>query len=308
MNYFGTVSLFNGALALLTGLYVLFKNRHNLLYVSFATFAINIAFWAIFYSLWQSQDTKSSALFSIRLAMLACYYIPFTFLWFVSHLTETERVRRLFPFCWIVPVFFSLFAFSELNVKDVVARLYFRYWPEPGFLMHVFVLIFFTLVVYSLFMLFKNWFQSTGLRRWQLRWITITILLAWGGGSTNWFLWYNIPIAPLPNFFVGIFFILIAYALIQRQLFDVDTLADYVHEAKLSALGILAASMFHEIRSPLFVARGYAESLLNEIQKAVPLAGGAPLDSKSREKLEKVLVQIDRASTFAQRFLDLSKP
>ena len=308
MNYFGIVSLFNGIVALMVGIYVYLRDRKNQLYISFSIFTTLVALWAIFYSLWQSQTSRVAALFVMRLVMVPCYYIPFAFLWFTVTLLEMERKKYL-PLCLIVPTLFLPFAFSKLNVKDVVQRLSIPFWPEPGLLMHFYVTVFFLTLIYTFYLLFRNWFQASGMRRWQLKWVTVTMLLTWIGGSTNWFLWYDIPVPPFANFFVGVFLLLLAYPIIRRQLFNIDTLADYIHEAKLSAIGILAASLFHEIRSPLFVAKGYAESLLGDARQG-RLLRLPPEDQERRigEKLEKVITQLDRVSSLAQRFLDFSKP
>lgn len=297
MNYFGVVSLLNGVLGLLTGLYVLLRNRRNPLYVSFSWFAFSISFWAILYAVWQAQDSRPEALFFVRLLMAPCYFIPFAFFWFVLTLIEDENRKRYLPLCLIPPFIFLFFSFSGWMIPDVTSRLYFPYWPVPGPLMHVYVVIFFLILIWAYSLLFSAWFRTSGPRRSQLKWITVTTLLAWGGGSTNWFLWYGIPIPPIPNFFVAVFFLLIAYAVIRRSLFDVDTLADCIQEAKLSSLGILAAGLLHQIRSPLFAAKGYAESLLKEER-----------DRKGIEKLEKIIAQVDRASVTAGRFLKFAKP
>ena len=310
MNYFGIVSLFNGIVAMWVGGYVLFKDRGNQLHISFSIFTMLVALWSIFYSIWQFQNSKVWAFFFMRLLMAPCYYIPFAFLWFTLTLLEIEEKKRYLPLCLALPSFFLLFNFSELDIKDVVPRLSFPYWPVPGLLMHVYVIVFFIVLFYTFYLLFRSWFQSTGMRRWQLRWVTVTMLLTWSGGSTNWFLWYGIPIPPFPNFFVGVFLLLLAYAIMRRQLFDIDTLADMIQEAKLSTLGIFAAGLLHEIRTPLCIAKGHAESLLigNPSPGFLNPSFSEERGGKVREKLEKIINQINRISDIAERFLDLAKP
>ncbi len=309
MNYFAIVSVFNGLFALVAGLYVLYKNPKNPVYSGFAWFALTAALWAIFYAVWQVQQQKDWALFFMRLVMLPCYFIPFSFSWFVLTLLEDERRKNYLPFCIGVPTLFAILNYTPLTIKDVGPRLYFPYWPIPGPLMHIYVFLFFVVLFYSFYRLFQGWLRATGSRRWQLKWVTITTVCIWTGGSTNWFLWYNIPIPPIPNVFVAVFLLLLAYAIIRRQLFDVDTLADIVQEAKLSAMGTMAASINHEIRNPLFVARGLAECLLANMKDGIfEKTSEKERETKVRDVLEKTIQQINRAVDIMKTFSDLARP
>lgn len=309
MIYYGIVSLFNGLVTLSTGIYVLLKNRKNSVHVSFSLFAISVGCWAILYSIWQAQSSKPLALLFNRLLMLPVYYIPFAFLWFVLTILEIEDRDRYQPVCLIPPTLFLMFSFTALNVKDVMPKLYFPYWAEPGLLMHVFVAIFFITITYSFYLLFRAWFRASGMRRWQIRWVTITTLFAWTGGSTNWFLWYDIPIPPIANIFVGVSFLLLAYAVIRRHLFDVDALSDIVRESKLSAIGTLTASINHEIRNPLYVVRGFAESCLASMKDG--LWTGLSVEERERrieEVLQKTVEQVNRAVEITKRLSEFAKP
>jgi signal transduction histidine kinase len=309
MNYFGIVSLLNGLCTLVIGIYVLTKNRKSPVHVSFSGFAVNVALWALFYAAWQFQTAKAPALLFMRLLMLPTYYVPFSFLWFVVNLIETERRDWCLAIALVVPSLFLLFGFSGLMVKDVAPKLYFPYWPEPGLLMHGFVIIFFGVVCFAFWLLFRSWFAASGIRRWQLRWVTVTTLFAWSGGATNWFLWYGVPIPPIPNVFVALSFLVLAYAVIRRQLLDVDTLADIVQEARLSVMGAMAASINHEIRNPLFVAKGLAESSLEKLKKRIfNQMSLEECDKMLEEMLEKTVQQISRALEIMRRFSELSRP
>ena len=308
MNYFAIVSALNGLLALFAGFYLLMRNPRNPLYVSFAMFSGTAAFWAIFYAIWQCQTSKEQALFFVRLTLVPCYFICFAFLWFVLTLVEHKRRNSFLPFCIVTPLFFALFGFSNLTIPDVVPRMYLPYWPVPGPLMHLYILIFFIVLGYSFYLLFRTWAGASGMRRWQLRWVTLPLLCVWLGGSTNWFFWYNIPIPPIPNIFVAVFFLIVAYAIIRRQLFDIDTVTEAFRREKLAAIGILAASVNHEIKNPLFIIRGNLEICLRRLKGE----DGTRDTGKDTENvcplIEKSLTQIDRASEIMQRLNDFAKP
>ncbi|MCB9800415.1 MAG: hypothetical protein H6757_06620 [Candidatus Omnitrophica bacterium] len=303
--YYPIVSFCNGLIALLIGIYALKNSVRQKIYRSLAMFMIGVALWGIFYAMWQMQTEKEAALFYIRLTMLFCNYIPFGFLWFVRDVVE-DRSTSVRPVYFLAPTFVGVFQFSPLMIKDVQPRLQFQYWPIPDLLMQIWIFIFTGIIAYCFILLFKTWARSTGIRRWQLRWVTLTTLFVWLGGLTNWFLWFDIPIPPVPNISVALFLMLLAYAMIRRNLFDIEAIADLIHETKLSAIGALTASMNHEIKNPLFVIKGKTESFLNALENNI-YADDREALHKAKETLQTTQEQVNRAMRIMQDFSNFSK-
>jgi len=274
MNYHAFTGLFNGLVALAVGFFILSKNPKNLLFSSFSIFAGFVGFWAIFYACWRIQTTKENALFFVRLALMFSYFIPTAFLWFALNLIEIKK-RNWFRWLLIPPFIFALCGFSKLMISDVASKLTFAFWPEPGLFMHFHILSFFlyTAVAYGIFLNARK--KVNKQQRRQIKWVAFIMLPGWVGGSTTWFLWYDIPIPPIPDFFVGISFLLLGYVVIRNNLFDLEALAGFIQEAKLSALGIMATSINHEVKNPLFVIKGLAEILLDK-------------EETSREKIKEI--------------------
>ena len=96
-------------------------------------------------------------------------------------------------------------------------------------------------------------------------------------------------------------------AMIRRQLFDPDALAKIVPEAKLAALGMMAASLNHELRNPLFIAKGRIESQLDNIERGLYPTSEHEA-GQSRQALRSALDQLTRAMDIMQRFSDFAKP
>ena len=306
MNYYGLTSLFNGIVVLTVGFYLLSRQWKNSLYQSFALFAASVGLWCIFYSFWQVQTNKESAFFFSRLLMFFCYFIPFAFLWFVCNLTNTRIMKWQSVFLLGIPVFLAFFAFSRFAIKNVESRLSFPFWPVPGILIDIYFTLLFLTVLFSFALLFHAYKKAAGLQKWQIKWVFLTFIPIWAGGCTNIPLWYNIPIYPAPNFFVGIGLLVLSYAIIRSRLFDVDILTDLVQEAKLSALGIMATSINHEVRNPLFVIRGLAETQLERLQENA-YADKEQLAEKSKEMLQKTIQQADRALEIIRNFSEYAK-
>ena len=53
------------------------------------------------------------------------------------------------------------------------------------------------MVSYATFLLIKKFKTSQGYLREQIKYILLAIALGFGGGATNFPLWYGIPLLPL---------------------------------------------------------------------------------------------------------------
>ncbi|HOX11029.1 MAG TPA: ATP-binding protein [Candidatus Moranbacteria bacterium] len=94
--------------------------------------------------------------------------------------------------------------------------------------------------------------------------------------------------------------------MIKRGLFDVEELAQAAHRDKLMAIGVLAASINHEIRSPLFLIKGSAENCL-EKQKEGLLSEPSEVIQKGNEALQKNIEQANRALDIIKRLSSFAK-
>ena len=306
MNYYAFTSLFNGIVVFAISFYLFSRQRQNALYQSCAFFSMSVGLWCIFYALWQVQTSKAEALIFMRLAMVSCYPIPFAFLWFVQQLTNSHPKPWLTTFLLSSLMLFMILGFTPLMVRDVAPVSGFDYWPRPGWLMNIYVPIFFTLVLISYGLLWKGYHATQGMRRWQIKWVALSLLLGWIGGATNWCLWYDIPIPPVAHIFVGVGFLLLFFAIVRGRLFDIDVITDLVQEAKLSALGIMATSINHEVRNPLFVIKGLAEMHLEHLQGNV-YTDKEQMAEKSKEMLQKTILQAERALEIIRNFSGYAK-
>ena len=301
MNYYALVGLFNGVVVLLFSVGLLLRKPRINFYQSFLAFSISVGLWSICYSIWQIQTEHDPALLWMRIAMLMIYPSCFGFLWFAMEVCGVQIRKALKVGLIATPVVFMLLAFNSLMIKDVAPRLMFPYWPVPGNLMHFYVFSYCACVFTAFFLLGFAYFRSVGAHRWQIQWIIFTMAPAWFGGSTNWLLWYGVEFPPLPNFFVGVGWLLLVYAMLRTRLFDVDVLADYIQEARLSAIGLLTASIHHEIKSPVFVIRGLAESLAEKTKQA-----GSVEQVTLQETSEKIVQQTERIMEIIRKFRDFA--
>src|SRR5205823_4195236 len=75
--------------------------------------------------------------------------------------------------------------------------------------------------------------------------------------------------------------------------------ADARRSERLAALGQLSAGLAHEIRNPLAVIKGSAETLNNKLARADPLAS---------ELAGYISSEVNRLNALVSRFLDFARP
>jgi len=209
----------------LIGVFVYLKNPRSPVNRSFAMFLASIVLWSLPLFLCQVVKDKETALFWNRILHVGASLIPVTFLRYaLIYLKQYERKRKLF---WFVAIYqfiiIALDLFTPLLIKDMVPKWYFHLWPEPGILYPFFLLMFSFTFNYIFFILYMEYRKSSGHERIQLRYILVAIMLAVTGGSSNYFLFYNIRVQPLGNWFCTLYCVIIAYAIVRYKLFEIDT-------------------------------------------------------------------------------------
>ncbi len=113
---------------------------------------------------------------------------------------------------------------SPLYIAGVEHRLFFKYWPVPGALFHFMLIFFLSNVVYSHYLLWRDMKKLSGVKRNQIQYVFFGTLIGFVGGSTNYLLWYDIPIAPFLNIAVSVYIMTVAYAIVRYRLMDIKVI------------------------------------------------------------------------------------
>lgn len=124
---------------------------------------------------------------------------------------------------YAVSVILIIFLFSsDIVIQGVTQKMFFPHWPVPGILYNLNVGMYAISVIYSLVLLFQgiNLILDEG-RRKQFFFVIVGSIIGFGGGATNFFLWYGIPIPPYGNFLVGFGLFLWGYAAAKYHLFNI---------------------------------------------------------------------------------------
>jgi signal transduction histidine kinase len=189
----------------------------------------SIAFWSLGYWQWLSADNPTAAFIWVKLFTLGSIMIPlFYFFWVVCLLDLYAKFRRFFVF--LVFVCYTL-VFNTLFTKTVVSglqqKLIFPYWPVPGGLYLFYVLFLYGgLVFFGLSILVRTFFSTTDTAlRSQIKYVFWGSVIGFGGGVSNFFLWYDIMMPPYLNFLVAVGLIMFYYAASRARLFNIKVVA-----------------------------------------------------------------------------------
>lgn len=214
MNFYGLSALINFATCLLLGLFGFFKGKGDKITRSFLWFCLSISFWSISYFIWQLAEDEKTALLWSRILMAGAIFIPIFYLHFVVNLLYLFRQnKKIIISGYLIFLFFLLADFTPFFIKEVAPELSFRFWPKPGLLFHPFIIIWFAYVIYATYLLSKELSSPSEFRRVQIKYLLCGIILGYLGGSTNYFLFYDIPIPPIGTICVTFFVIFTLYAM-----------------------------------------------------------------------------------------------
>ena len=225
MTYYAFSALFNFLTSSILGGFVLFKNGRNRTHRAFVTFAATVALWSLAYYFWQVAADAPSALFWCRALMAGAIFIPVTYLHFVLRLLNIPNRKGFLIASYSLFGGFLLLDLTPLFVSHVEPLLNFPFWPIAGPSFAFFLPLWYLYVVYSTYLLFKKYQTSAGIRRLQLKYVFLGMVFAFAGGSTNYFLWYRVPIPPIFNILVSAFVAAIAYAILRYRLMDIRVVA-----------------------------------------------------------------------------------
>lgn len=220
--YCVVTAFLNAVFSLILGTAAFVKDRRNPLNVTFTYVSTSVALWSGAYFLWQISSEAGPALMYCRILSVGAFGVVVTYYHFVRHLLRLGPSRMTVAGYVLLGCVAALAPFPVL-VEGVAPKLMFPFWPEPGVLYPAYLGGFF-------FYLVIGWrpvihaYRTTKLarERIQFRWVIVGTSVGIFGASTNFLLWYDIPVPPFGNGLVAAYIIGVGYAIIRLRLLEVD--------------------------------------------------------------------------------------
>ncbi len=293
---FATSGLVNFLVAVSLGGLVAFKNWKEPVNRLFFYMIVAFAVWSFSYWRWLSADNSDIALFWVHLLSIGSLFIPvFFFHWVIRITNNLSRYRAMLYVSYFVSMVTLYFSFSPLYIIGVSEKLFFPYWPIPGVLYTIYLVLLYTLLIGTAFViLIRSYLNSSSVaQKGQLLYIILGAVFGFGGGLTNFFLWYNIPFPPYGNFLVGAFPFFLGYSIVKHHLFNAKGIATeilvfFVSVALLAQTALSKTPLELLLRGLFFIAVvifGYLiiRSVYGEVE--------------AREKIEKLAKDLEVANT-----------
>ncbi len=252
--------------SLLIGVLVYMK-RNDSIGTLYFVFSVLISAWGLNIAiLFNHEVSYETALFVSRVGNIAAVFGIVVWLNFVLAYTKKRgEYLKVLKTAYFTACFIALFGFTRFFIPNVDGAAGFKYYGRPGLIFHSFVLLYIVVTGFSAALLWK---QSQGAGRNQPQ----TVRLFWASslaflcGAPTFLPIYGIACPQFALLLLPFYPFAVAYCIIRKNLFDEEDLAQAAHRDKLAAIGTIAASINHEIRNPLYIIHGMAESFLENFR------------------------------------------
>ncbi len=225
MNYLSFPGLFIFVSSISAGILIWFKNIKNPLHFTWGLFSLAVGFWGLGLFFLFNSPNKESALFWGRLLNLFPLFLPTFFFHFVCCFTNvvSRKKTQLYVYYLIsIAMFLMAIIFPQSYVKDVHIVFGNFYYPIPGYIFYFLTIFFPYLVMYGLFLLYKNLEGTDMIKRNQTKYLFAGFLIGFSGGSMTFLPVYNILIPPIGVYLTPVYIITVTYAIIRFKLMDIS--------------------------------------------------------------------------------------
>ena len=173
----------------------------------------------------------------------------------------------------------------------------FKFWPKAGILFSVFLPIWVFIVLYGVYYIIKAYKHSAGTEKDRLRYVLIATLIGWGGGATNYPLWYGIPILPVGNILVSCYVIITTYAIVKHRLMQIEVVIK-----KTASFAGLFAFVSMSFVGTTFLVQEFLADVIGVNSKWAVFALSITIITLGMRPLENLLVRITDKFLFQKKY------
>lgn len=302
--YYTISGLFNALASTILGFLVYRKSKDSKANKIFALLCFGFAAWSYPYAMWPLAQTREETLFWFQVLHYGAIFIPIFYYHFVLTWLEIKNKKLLWMLYigYGLAVFFCFFVFTPLFITDMVPKFSMRWWAEPGIVYYWYLLYFFFFYIFSSLLLLFEYHKANGIKKSQIKFVLIGIVIAIAGGSTNYILWFNINIPPYGNIFASTYIIFTGYAILKHHLFNIKVIATELFAFFISVVLLIDA----------LISKSQSEFILKFIiflggsVLGVLLIRGVLKEIKSAEKIKELaddLAKVNKTLKSANREL-----
>ena len=228
MEIYAISGLINGITAISLGLLVLFRGWKSRVNQLFALMTFSYSLWSICYWQWLLSHDLIRASLWMYTDSIGSIFIPIFFFHWITVFLNEERKHTIFIVAiYLVGMLCLFLNSSRLFIDGFSHKLFFDFWPNAGSLYWIYIMgIYVVPVFYGLFLLLRAYKCTlSSVFKHQIIYIVVATVIGFGGGLTNFFLWYGVMIPPYGDFITALFPFLLAYAILKHHLFNIKVIA-----------------------------------------------------------------------------------
>lgn len=298
MELFAASGLINAITAISFGMLVILKNWRERSNQLFFLMTLALAIWGFGYWEWLSTTDYDAAIVWVKILSVGSLFIPtFFFHWVVSVLGQEKLHRVLLILSHLSAIAIAFTVRTDLFISGVGKKFIFDYWPSAGLAYSVyFSYIYIGLILYTFYLLVRFYYLiAEPNKKGQILYILLGALLGFGGGLTNFPLWYGIAVYPYGNFLVAAFPFLLGYSVLKYKLFNAKVIATEILVFFITIILFTQALLSQSAIE--FVLRGFLATLVAVF--GYLLIRSVYREVSQREKIEKLSEEKSEFMSFA---------
>ena len=224
-NIFAISALINGIVSITFGILVISKNWRDRMNQIFFFMTISFAVWSFSYWQWQLSTDYDTAMMWVRILSIGSLFIPILFYhWVIKLVNANTAVNKILLWlAYSAAVVILLFARTNLFIAGLERKSFFQFWPNAGIAYNVyFSYIYVGLILYTVYLLLRSYKTAEDVnKKGQILYIIFAVIFGFGGGLSNFPLWWGINIPPYGNFLAAAFPFLFGYSILKYKFFNI---------------------------------------------------------------------------------------
>ena len=258
------ITLITAVGSFIIGFFVLilaFKSRTSLHKIWFWLCSAIFGWSFGFYITLLDRLPKNFAIIASRFHHASGILIVPLFLHFILiFLNSVDKKRKQLIVAYTTSALLAILCFTPFVVPDLTSKLIFKYWPEGKIGYVLYVINFIVWAIYGHLIIIRNYKGLSDYKRNQLKYFLIGTILGFSGGSSMFFLVFNIKvfniqIPPYGSTLIIVYLFTTTYAILKHRLMDI--------KIAITRTGIFVAVYTLVLGFPFAVA-GWAKGWLIE--------------------------------------------
>ncbi len=301
MNPYNFALLFFSFCNFFISLLVLLKRRDSIGKAYFV-FSIFVTIWGTAWSIVISSNASYDvALFCARLTHGSAGLISVAWFQLTSIMAGRSKKYKKVVYGFYLTAFLTLcFSTTKWFVVGLRPAVGFPHYSRPGPLLTFYFIMYCLAVVLGFSQLWSAIKSSSGEQKQQFTGFFIATLIGFVGGTFIMLPVYDIFFPQYNLFLMPVYPFIMAYFMIRHRLFDLEQIAQSFQREKLATIGLLASSINHEIRNPLYAVKGLLETYVENVAEGLPHKEPLEISKRALNQVNRALDVITKLNRFAK--------